>query len=348
MTDYGPSDVSTTNLSQNQFPISEVYVPNVGLKALGGGPKQTDSTNKDYAPMLLYMPDGNDLAEGATTDAAVTGDTSGSLSAKLRGLSKILSDIWDSVNHRIKVDGSGVIQPVRGAFAELTGLSATSGSYDLVPSTDVSAYKWLSLQVTGTWSGTLYFQVSNDGIHWQYTMLEPSDSTNTSANTITGAPYNAIFEGPVRTHYFKASFNDINGTNHYNSGTANGVLDLFANPAGMLIESGFVTLNGGQNLIGYTDNDGFHATVIAAGTATDTQIAAGNGHMLGIILVTATGTNPLQVFDSTTPIGGGAAQMGALPASPALGPYPHHTWSVTGNITVKGNSNNPAVTIYWS
>jgi hypothetical protein len=36
---------------------------------------------------------------GAITDAAVTGDTAGSISAKQRGLSKILTDIWDSVNH---------------------------------------------------------------------------------------------------------------------------------------------------------------------------------------------------------------------------------------------------------
>lgn len=36
---------------------------------------------------------------GATTDAAVIGDNSGSISAKMRGLTKILNDIWDSTNH---------------------------------------------------------------------------------------------------------------------------------------------------------------------------------------------------------------------------------------------------------
>src|SRR5581483_11811323 len=57
---------------------------------------------------------------GATADAAVTGDNAGTLSAKLRGLTKILADIWDSVNHRIKVDGSGVTQPVSGTFWQAT------------------------------------------------------------------------------------------------------------------------------------------------------------------------------------------------------------------------------------
>jgi hypothetical protein len=61
--------------------------------------------------------DGADVAEGATTDAAVTGDNSGTVSGKLRGLVKILTDVWDSANHRVKVDGSGVTQPVAGNVA---------------------------------------------------------------------------------------------------------------------------------------------------------------------------------------------------------------------------------------
>jgi hypothetical protein len=61
--------------------------------------------------------DGADVAEGATTDAAVTGDNSGTVSGKLRGLVKILTDVWDSANQRVKVDGSGVTQPVAGNVA---------------------------------------------------------------------------------------------------------------------------------------------------------------------------------------------------------------------------------------
>lgn len=51
----------------------------------------------------VTIADGGDVAEGATTDAAVTGDNDGTVSAKLRGLSKILADVWDSVNHWLKV-----------------------------------------------------------------------------------------------------------------------------------------------------------------------------------------------------------------------------------------------------
>jgi hypothetical protein len=40
---------------------------------------------------------------GATNDAAVVADADGSVSAKLRGMVKILADVWDSVNHWLKV-----------------------------------------------------------------------------------------------------------------------------------------------------------------------------------------------------------------------------------------------------
>lgn len=60
----------------------------------------------------VSIADGSDAAEGATTDAAVVSDANGTVSGKLRGLVKILADVWDSVNHRLKVDGSGVTQPV--------------------------------------------------------------------------------------------------------------------------------------------------------------------------------------------------------------------------------------------
>ena len=64
--------------------------------------------------------DGADVAEGATTDAAVTGDNTGSVSAKLRGLSKILADVWDSVNHWLKVSIQNTSIAVTGTFWQAT------------------------------------------------------------------------------------------------------------------------------------------------------------------------------------------------------------------------------------
>lgn len=75
MTDYGTSDTSTTTLGANQFPIADVYVPNVGLRATEGGPASTDGTGKPSAPVSMYVKDGGNVAQGATTDTAATTDT---------------------------------------------------------------------------------------------------------------------------------------------------------------------------------------------------------------------------------------------------------------------------------
>jgi len=70
--------------------------------AIEGGPAKSTGGNS-LAPVATYQYDGYNVVEGVTTDAAVTGDNSGTISAKLRGWSKMLFDVWDSVNHRLHV-----------------------------------------------------------------------------------------------------------------------------------------------------------------------------------------------------------------------------------------------------
>lgn len=55
----------------------------------------------------VTIADGADVAEGATTDVAVVGDNAGTLSAKMRGLSKMVADVWDSVTHALGVKQIG-------------------------------------------------------------------------------------------------------------------------------------------------------------------------------------------------------------------------------------------------
>lgn len=87
----------------------------------------------------VTIADGADVAEGATTDAAVTTDVAGTVSGKLRGLVKILGSVWDSVNSRLKVDGSGVTQPVSGSLGRTWTLS--SGT-DTVAAACVQSGTW--------------------------------------------------------------------------------------------------------------------------------------------------------------------------------------------------------------
>ncbi|MGI8406387.1 MAG: hypothetical protein ACR2OE_16780 [Thermomicrobiales bacterium] len=102
----------------------------------------------------------------------------------------------------------------------------------------------------------------------------------------------------------------------------------------------------GANTLTIGTSEGGTTTVAAAaGTAADTVVKAAVGRLCRI-LVTATGTNPLQVFDNAT-LGSGVV-IGCMPASPTVGTsYAFQTPAMAG-ITVKGNAANPGVTISFT
>lgn len=85
------------------------------------------------ASQPVTVVDGGNATQGAIADAAVVSDVVGTLSAKLRGLVKILASVWDSVNGRLKVDGSGVTQPVSGTVS-ISGGVAIVGAVTIVDS----------------------------------------------------------------------------------------------------------------------------------------------------------------------------------------------------------------------
>lgn len=86
----------------------------------------------------VSIANGADVAEGAIADAAVTGDNDGTVNAHLRGLDKILADVWDSGNNRLKVG-------VQNATIAVT----QSGTWTVQPGNTANTTPWL---VTG--SGT--------------------------------------------------------------------------------------------------------------------------------------------------------------------------------------------------
>lgn len=63
----------------------------------------------------VTVADGADVTQGAIADVAVTGDNSGTVKAALRGLGKILADVWDSVNHRLNVYIQNTTLPITQA-----------------------------------------------------------------------------------------------------------------------------------------------------------------------------------------------------------------------------------------
>lgn len=111
---------------------------------------------------------------------------------------------------------------IEGFRTEMAGFSAGLLNADLVPSTNVSNYASFSLQITGTFSGTLTIQGSNDDSDFRSMPAKFSNSTaNAYTTTFAGQ---GIIEGPIFYKYLRVRMTA------YTSGTATGVLMLSTIP----------------------------------------------------------------------------------------------------------------------
>lgn len=93
----------------------------------------------------VSIADGADVCQGATTDAAVVGDVTGTLAAKIRGLSKILNDVWNSGTHQLNVatTGGGTIlrnHLVSGGSTNATSIKGSAGVINAVRIFNNAAY----------------------------------------------------------------------------------------------------------------------------------------------------------------------------------------------------------------
>lgn len=101
-----------------------------------------------------------------------------------------------------------------------------------------------------------------------------------------------------------------------------------------------------QSFRGVTDVNvgGRASTAIAAGNAANTVIKGSPGR-LARILVTATGTSEMDVFDNTTTNSG--TKIGVVPANAAVGTIIDCQAPALNGITVGGGASNPGVTIFF-
>jgi hypothetical protein len=99
---------------------------------------------------------------------------------------------------------------------------------DLVPATDVAQFAIVSVQIAGTFSGTLTFQGSNDNATWVSVLLNNASAASAPATASTGA---GLFTGPIPFRYFRVRMTA------YTSGTATGAVMLggggIPNPIGV-------------------------------------------------------------------------------------------------------------------
>lgn len=231
-----------------------------------------------------------------------------------------------------------------GTFQSIPGLSAGALNSDLVPSTNVSQYGWLSVYVgSDTYVGALTFQCSFDESTWLTLNMCPMASASgfsLSSNGISllSGLTNVVVGTPIWFSFFRVRMTS------YTSGGATAVLHLHTNAiSGLPLFN--TTLNPGTASIGMINNNGKLNTAIASGHSSDTIVSADPG-MLSSILVTATNTNQMNFYDD--PVTSVGTIVGIVPASAAVGTIIPCMAPVITGITAKGNSANPGVTVFYA
>lgn len=132
-------------------------------------------------------------------------------------------------------DNASSLTVDQGIGLEVTG-SAGALNADLIASTNVSDYRYVSVQIQGTFVGTLTFQGSNDNTTFVSIPLVPI-TTPAGVPAITTTT-TGIWIGPVAFKYFRVRMT------LYTSGTATGIAELYYSAAplhSMGVGSGTIT-----------------------------------------------------------------------------------------------------------
>jgi hypothetical protein len=136
---------------------------------------------------------------------------------------------------------------IKGDFTEQASLSAGALNADLVPATDVSAYKWWSLQVSAIASGgTLTFQYSNDGVTYNALTAFRLDNPIGSNSASTTASANTLWGGPCLFRFLRVR------QTAWTSGSSTGTLELYTQEPGFafdvlsVVQSGTWTVQPGN------------------------------------------------------------------------------------------------------
>ncbi len=229
-----------------------------------------------------------------------------------------------------------------GLYDTTPGLLADGLDVDLVPAMDVRNYKWLALYVgpdayVGTLSFQVNFDVTNDAT-WQDTTLFSMTSLSIAQSGVSTTTTNVYVGTSIWFPYFRVRMTA------YTSGGATGILQLSRDAVPIQLSVVGASLFASQEYFGLINNDGRLNTPIASGHSSDTVVSAVEG-MLASVLVTTTNTHEMDIYDNSST--GSGTIIGIIPASaPVDGvPFVFHAPAANG-ITVKGNANNPGVTIF--
>src|SRR5260221_800633 len=276
------TDLDTILIGTNKIPASPA-TEGGNLATIAGAISSnkmaTKAASGDFA-------DGAIATIGAQADASAAADNS---TASYISLFKRLLAKFPVIGTQTSAKSSSVViasdqanVPVKGGFVEQASLTAGSLNADLVPSTDVSAYKGLSLHInTNAYSGTLTIQSSNDNTNWISTYLYRVDLPGYSVGSSTAVGTNIIMIGGVNFRYFRVRMTT------YTSGTAQGTLELFTVPP-IFTPSNFQALQSGvwtavPNAATTGGSTPYHLVSAASTNATTVKGSAGQVYNYNIL-----------------------------------------------------------------
>ena len=153
------------------------------LPLTAGGSAVIVSANGSTVAATVTIADGADVAEGSTSDVAVVGDVSGSISAKLRGISKILNSVWSATNTLAVSVAEKTCLTVTGSISSNTAIVALVASKRI---------KVVAISMRTAYSGGTITPILTDGnggtTIWED--LEQALSGSVSGHVATiGGPY---------------------------------------------------------------------------------------------------------------------------------------------------------------
>jgi hypothetical protein len=185
-------------------------------------------------------------------------------------------------------DSGNAIPVGPAAMLQLTG-SASTLNADLF-SVDCSAYRSINFQITGTWVGTIAFQVSNDNTNWNSLGLSTTSGATTTGTTAT--VNNSYFGTLGGFNYVRARFTA------YTSGTASVVGYLLREPVSIAINANTSTFP----IVGSSSTSGVTLyTLNSAATTNAASIKASGANVFGLSVMNASAaTKYVRLFNLTT------------------------------------------------